>query len=949
MSKKRLWTRAGIAMFALLVVMLPACGGGPTDPTPDGGDGDGGGGNGGTPITAGPGTIVGSIGVPAGVSMGPGDTSVYVLGQAAGRVAVQSDGSFVLPVDTAIGSIVSRSVTSRGIAANSTPDDPGYQLIVESDDGEYGQKVDGVQVTDDGPTQLSEPVQVEPTGNLMGTVTLSTPGFSPVGIVVYIPGTSYDARTDANGFFFMSNIPPGDYPYLRAERDGFLPALIRDVTVPSGGTKTVPTAMLQVDAGDSATVLLNRGRQYSTTRRVPVSIIAPTATTFRYYEGTADGVTYQPFDSDFMYEFSSDGSVSLSFDFQNANGSNYYSNTYGIIIDTNPTVSVYAPSGSIADSTPVVQWIESPIEAVEYRVQVVSSGDPDNPIVDEIATGDSLDLADLDAKLEDGGSYIARVAVVDDLGNEFSFTERSFSIDFGDVTNLYPAPDSNVTSRRPTLTWSPPAVPNPRYLVTISTNVDLSDPVVELGVSEAISGEQYTVETDLALGTTYYYRITVVDESDVVGEPSYTESFTVPSPSMSLYVAGAIPSSDYGELFSEATVDVLVGTDVEITAQPGFTPSEVSWYLDGTPIDGVQGSNLTIGSALDLGTYQLTVVALDGTIPYSATLDLVVQPFTAQSVSVGHRTMFVQDLNGNWLLSGEGYSFASDELAGLQAPVEFVEVESEDQWAVGRAADGTVWAVGWNWAGLGNGNGESSVFVQVSGLSDIVDIAVGWNSGFALDSSGVLYGWGANDNGQLGLGLDGDPANDFDNQPYAVAIELGEPVVEVDAMNQLAAARNAAGEVISWGYNGNQIPTKVPGLTGVTSIATGSWSGFAIGTNGELWRWNAYDQNVWRESSLSGIVDIAVGSDHILALRSDGTVLSWGSNYSGQLGDGTKRDRWQPSRITALSNIQKIAAGPESSAAIDTDGTLWVWGANNNGQLALGDDDERLTPEEVSR
>ena len=68
---------------------------------------------------------------------------------------------------------------------------------------------------------------------------------------------------------------------------------------------------------------------------------------------------------------------------------------------------------------------------------------------------------------------------------------------------------------------------------------------------------------------------------------------------------------------------------------------------------------------------------------------------------------------------------------------------------------------------------------------------------------------------------------------------------------------------------------------------------------------------------------IAAGGDHTLALKSDGTVWAWGSNHTGQLGDGTTTNRSAPVKINGLSNIIAIAAGNTHSLAINDQGRVW--------------------------
>jgi hypothetical protein len=77
-------------------------------------------------------------------------------------------------------------------------------------------------------------------------------------------------------------------------------------------------------------------------------------------------------------------------------------------------------------------------------------------------------------------------------------------------------------------------------------------------------------------------------------------------------------------------------------------------------------------------------------------------------------------------------------------------------------------------------------------------------------------------------------------------------------------------------------------------------------------------------AGVSGMVHVAAGIYHTLALTNDGTVFAWGLNNDGQLGDGTRTQRASP--VLAMTGVVAIAAGGYHSMALTAAGQLWVWG-----------------------
>src|SRR5260221_2749650 len=108
------------------------------------------------------------------------------------------------------------------------------------------------------------------------------------------------------------------------------------------------------------------------------------------------------------------------------------------------------------------------------------------------------------------------------------------------------------------------------------------------------------------------------------------------------------------------------------------------------------------------------------------------------------------------------------------------------------------------------------------------------------------------------------------------------------------------------------------------------------------------NENVFGANSVND--HIANGNQHSVALRCNGQVWSWVNNTSGQLGDNTTTQRTAPVQVHGLGNIGfhtnalAVAAGTNHSLAILCDGTVVAWGLNSFGQLGDGTTTQRLFP-----
>ena len=132
-----------------------------------------------------------------------------------------------------------------------------------------------------------------------------------------------------------------------------------------------------------------------------------------------------------------------------------------------------------------------------------------------------------------------------------------------------------------------------------------------------------------------------------------------------------------------------------------------------------------------------------------------------------------------------------------------------------------------------------------------------------------------------------------------------------------------------------------------SKIASSEGHTLAIKTDGSLWAWgsNFYGQLGTgdltdrhfpvRIGTATNWTDISAGFTVSMARRSDGSLWTWGTNFFGQLGNGTNTASSVPQALPG-TDWAAISAGYEHCLAVKTDGTLWAWGVNNFYQLGVG-------------
>jgi alpha-tubulin suppressor-like RCC1 family protein len=306
--------------------------------------------------------------------------------------------------------------------------------------------------------------------------------------------------------------------------------------------------------------------------------------------------------------------------------------------------------------------------------------------------------------------------------------------------------------------------------------------------------------------------------------------------------------------------------------------------------------------------------------------------------------------------------------------------------------DGNVLCWGYNASGqLGDGTIESryapTPVLQSPGgppLSGAQQLALSASHSCARLVGGEVRCWGANDSGQLG---DGTTENRL--TPAVVVQSPGGPsltgVLRVELGDQHSCALRNDGQVHCWGYNGSgqlgnntnttqSTPTPVlqaPGggpVIDADGLVVGARHGCLRLTNGQARCWGHNKAGQLGDGTqdnrltpvlvlqslggppLTGIQELGLGDSHSCARLAGGDVRCWGSNGSGQVGDGTTEFRLTPATVlqspggAALTGVQELTLGEDHSCARLAGGNVRCWGSNLVGQLGDGTKVNQLTP-----
>lgn len=270
-------------------------------------------------------------------------------------------------------------------------------------------------------------------------------------------------------------------------------------------------------------------------------------------------------------------------------------------------------------------------------------------------------------------------------------------------------------------------------------------------------------------------------------------------------------------------------------------------------------------------------------------------------------TLWIWGLNTNGQLGDNTVVRKSSPVQTVSGGTNWKQVSCGDDFTAAIKTDGTLWLWGINDNGqLGNNNRtkQSSPVQTISGGSNWKQVECGKYTTSAIKTDGTLWLWGLGWYGMLGDNTVADKSSPVQT------VAGGNDWQQVSCFGAHTAALKIDGSLWTWGRNNS-------GQLGDNTVVDKSSpiQTIAGGTN-------------WKQ--------VACGDGFTTAIKADGTLWVWGVNDYGQLGNNTVDSKSSPIQtVTGGTNWKQVSAGVLHTSAIKTDGTLWTWGYNEDG--ALGD------------
>ncbi len=423
-----------------------------------------------------------------------------------------------------------------------------------------------------------------------------------------------------------------------------------------------------------------------------------------------------------------------------------------------------------------------------------------------------------------------------------------------------------------------------------------------VGTNGTVTGQIATLNPVSSIGFTIVANVTAAPGASLQNNVSAT-SFR-PDPNLSNNSASSL-SAVVAETFFSAVRSIAAGR---------MHTSSVR--NDGTVWNWGTGSNGQLGNGNSgIGVAVATPVQVAGLEGFTSVADG--NGFVIALKSDG--TVWGWGINSSGQL-GDGTTMERTRPVQTFGLTGVTAIAASGSYGVALKSDGTVWVWGATFSIGSNTSTVRTMPVQLTGIADVAAVSAG-AALLMLKTDKTVWAAGGNSRGQIGDGTTID-------RPFPVQVNSLSNVAAIAAGgDEFSVAVKEDGTVWAWGINFNG----------------------QLGPGGGPMNFDPHPTPLQVTDLPTGMTNIATGEDFCLALAGDGTVWSWGNNSDFQLGQGISVGQNPiPKQIPNFNGVVALAGGVNHSAALKTDGSVWTWGGNSEGQLGDGSTTQHLAPARVS-
>jgi alpha-tubulin suppressor-like RCC1 family protein len=294
-----------------------------------------------------------------------------------------------------------------------------------------------------------------------------------------------------------------------------------------------------------------------------------------------------------------------------------------------------------------------------------------------------------------------------------------------------------------------------------------------------------------------------------------------------------------------------------------------------------------------------------------------------------------------------------------------------EYWLIDQYIGDELWTWGYGDNGrLGNGattGNFSTPLTTFAGGTNWKQVSAGSVHTTAIKTDGTLWTWGSGDSGQLGNAgytVRSTPVTTFAGGTNWKQVSSGFGSYHTTAIKTDGTlwtwGRGYSGQLGNANATNRSTPiTTFAGGTNWKQVSSVGYCTAAIKTDGTLWLWGSESFGELGNGIVTGNTStpvttfaggtnwkqVSCGYSHTAAVKTDGTLWTWGYGYAGQLGNANNTDRSTPvTTFAGGTNWKQVSCGFYHTTAIKTDGTLWTWGTGTSGQLGNANNTDRSTP-----